>query len=560
MSATESRPGTGAWISVALGLAVALLLPVDATATWLNATYGARPSDVALGVWIFKAALAALMIAAVLLKRMSAPSGVHAQQPPPSRATMVILGAILVLAFVLRLYRIDTELWLDEILMRERYIPLDFRQLISTYDSQNNQPLYSLLSRVAFLVLGESDWSIRVPAVVFGVASLGAVWWFARQVTSTTEATLAAFILACSYHHVWFSQNARGYTTMMFLAVLASGLFIRLCEGGGEARRLAWGYAVLMALATYTHLTAALIAVGHALALLLTLSWTSAEGRRRALWPMVALGLSALVTVCLYGPMLPQVIRQVSQPTMQGVAVAWTGIGWLVRESLRVLSAGIPGGVVTVLVALSVLGIGFVSYWRRSRLTTLVMFLPVAVTMATLLATSHNLWPRFFFFASGFFVLAALRGGFAIVSAVVRWHPERVAVAGAVAVGVLSLVTVPAAWQPKQQFRAAHEFIEQERRAGDAVVALDAAAEVYELRGWTRDWRLTRTLPALEQVVRSAPRTWIVFTLRARIRALAPELYEGFSNSRFQVVRVFSSTVGDGEIHVLLHDSSSGND
>jgi hypothetical protein len=64
----------------------------------------------------------------------------------------------------------------------------------------------------------------------------------------------------------------------------------------------------------------------------------------------------------------------------------------------------------------------------------------------------------------------------------------------------------------------------------------------------------------LVELERSAPRTWIVFTLGIRLQAIAPEMYERLLSSRYQVVRVFPSTVGGGEIHVLRHDSIPGND
>jgi mannosyltransferase len=558
MTGTAARPATGTLVLACLAIGVALLLPVGATADWLDPAYDPTPSDVTTGVWLFKASLAAVALTALALQRVPSPAGPTVRLPL-DRPTTTILAAIVVVALVLRLYQAGTELWLDEILLRTRYVPLDFRQLVSTFDSQNHQPFYSLLARVSFLTLGGTDWSVRIPAILLGVGSIVAVWALARQLTSSAESLLAALLLAVSYHHVWFSQNARGYTTMMLLAVIASGIFIRLCEGRGDARRLAWAYAAAMALATYTHLTAAFIAVGHALAFTMVAALSSGY-RRRALWPLISLALSGLLTVTLYALMLPQVVRQMTQPTMDGVEVAWTGVGWMVREAVRVLSTGIPGGILTVLLAFSVLGIGVVSYWRRSRLATLVMFVPVLVTLTAILASGHNLWPRFFFFAAGFFVLAALHGGFVLVHAIVRWHPVRVAVAGASAIALVSLATVPAAWQPKQQFRAAFEFVERERQPGDAVVALDAAASVYDLRGWAPGWRLTRLPVDLEELERSAPRTWIVFTLGVRLRAIAPETYERLSTSRYKVVRVFPATVGGGEIHVLRHDSTNGND
>ena len=552
--------GDVAWAAVAMG---AVLLPVDVTARWFNATYNATHADLVAGVWILKLALVALAAAGLTLRRWS-----MQHVAPPDRNTLrridattfAVLAAVLVLALGLRVYRLDSELWLDEIQLLIRYAPLDFRQLLSTYDSQNHQPLYSMLARLAYLAGGGSDWSVRVPAVLAGVASLGAIWWFARRVTSTREAMLGALILAVSYHHVWFSQNARGYTLMMFLTVLATSAFLRLIEGDGRPSWLVWAYAIFMSLAAYTHLTAALIAIGHALTLLFVTRWNSRDARSRASWSLVALALSALITVCFYAPMLPQVWREITKPTMEGVAIEWTGAGWMLREAMSVLGEGIPGGLVTVLGGLAVLCVGVASYWRQSRVAALLMFLPVAVTFAALVATRHNLWPRFFFFASGFLVLAALRGGFVLVRWVVRWRPEAVAAAGASAVAVLSLLTVPRAWQPKQQFRAAYSFVEGERLPDDQVVVLEVASHVYLMRGWAPTWGLATSLTMLRETERTAARTWVVFTLPARLRALHPELVQHLSAPRYQVVRIFPATVGGGEIHILRHDSAQGHD
>lgn len=546
-----------AWGAV---LMVAILLPVGSTASWFNGTYGATTADLVGGVWILKGALVAIGAAALVLSRIPGASGVaHPPARTEPRWSWLALAAVIALALGLRLYRIDSDLWVDEIMLRARYAPIEVRQLISTYDSQNNQPLYSIMARIAFLAAGGSDWSLRIPSVLFGVASLVALYSFGRQVTSNIEAVLASLILAVSYHHVWFSQNARGYTTMMFLAVLGTGVFLRLCLGTARPARFAWSYALLMALATYTHLSAALVAVGHALALASTTRWNSPASRRESVWPAIALGLSALVTVGLYAPMLPQVLREVSQPTMEGVKVEWTGTGWLVREGVRVLASGVPGGLVTVFGGLSVLAVGVASYWRQSRRVTLLLYLPVVVTLVALVGTRHNLWPRFFFFAAGFLVLTAIRGGVVLVRWLVRVHAERVAVAGACAVALLSLLTVPRAWQPKQQFRAAFDFVESERQPGDDVAALDVAGYMYFLRGWG-PWRIANSLSRIEQIERGARRTWIVYTLPARVQALMPDVFEHVSSPRYQSIRVFPATIGGGELYVLRHDSTTGND
>lgn len=323
---------------------------------------------------------------------------------------------------------------------------------------------------------------------------------------------------------------------------------------------MAWLYGLLMAAATYTHLTAAFIAFGHLISLMLTTGWGTRTDLRRLAWPLVGLALSALLTVALYAPMLPQLVRELTAPAAAGVSDVWTNPAWMVGEAMRGLASGIPGGVITVMVALAVLGIGIASLWRVSARATLLMFVPIVVTAVVLIASGHNLWPRFFFFAAGFFVLAAIRGGFAIVRSSVSWHPERVATAGALGVALLSAMTVPRAWQPKQQFRAALDFVEREANPGDAKVAVDVVGSVLSMRGWGADWYRARSRELLMRVEQDAERTWIVYTLPTRLRAVAPDVWEQVTSPRYDAVRVFPATVGGGEIHVLRRNRPDRND
>lgn len=537
---------------------LAVGVPPNQMAAWLQGAYTATDADLLLGVWLWKGALLVLAITAVVIEGLPVPDVAESPRPHVRPATLGVMAGVTLVAIVLRVTHLGTELWLDEILTRVRYVPLEFRQLLSTYDSQNHQPLYSVMARASWLLLGGADWTIRVPAVLFGVGSVIAAWRFGRRVASEPEAVLAALLLAVSYHHVWFSQNARGYTVMLCLCISATGVFQRLCAGTSRPVRLVWAYGLLMSLATYTHLTAALIAVGHAVALLVTTRWTAPHPVRRVLGPLAALAMSGLLTITFYALMLPQVVRQISMPTMRGAEVEWTGAGWLVAESLRVLAQGIPGGLVTVMAGVGVVGVGIVSYWRQSRQTTLLMFLPPVLTLVAVLAARHNLWPRFFFFAAAFVVLVTLRGGFVLVRWLVKWRPTRVATVGATAVAALSALTVPRAWQPKQRFQEAYEFVEARREPGDQVVGLDIAGHLYLFRGQGSSWGFTTSVAMLSDAERSAKRTWVVYTLPTRLRAVAPELYAHLAPPRYNVVRVFPATVGGAEIYVLRRDSTSG--
>ena len=157
--------------------------------------------------------------------------------------------------------------------------------------------------------LGETAWTVRLPAVIFGIASIPLLFLVGRAVATTREGLLAAAFLAVSYHHVWFSQNARGYTALLFWTLLCTLLFYR----GLERRR--WppflAYAVAAALGAYTHLTFVFVVVSHAAAVLLLAAQSFRGGREALSWlamPIAAIVLSGVLTLALYAPMFGQVV------------------------------------------------------------------------------------------------------------------------------------------------------------------------------------------------------------------------------------------------------------
>lgn len=72
------------------------------------------------------------------------------------------------------------------------------------------------------MTFGESGWALRLPAALFGIASVVMVYVLAARYLSRVEAWVATAVIATSYHHVWFSQNARGYTLIGFLTLLST--------------------------------------------------------------------------------------------------------------------------------------------------------------------------------------------------------------------------------------------------------------------------------------------------------------------------------------------------
>lgn len=545
---------------VALALVLAALAwPAGTIAGWLGGTHPADIDSVRLGNQLLRVALlvvaGAVALGPTLRARVTypAPSGAATAAVTPREAWS--LAALVASAGILRVIHLEAGLWLDEINTLTDYVRLPWTAIVSTYQSQNNHPLYSLLARGSWLAAGQADWAIRIPAVAFGVASLWATWLVLRAFATAREAWLTTSLLAVSYHHVWFSQNARGYTALMLFSVLGTGVLHRVLTGTSRAPlRDAWLYAVILALAVYTHLTAALIAVGHLAAVVVPQPGVPREvanGRRG--YALVSLVLAALLSVAMYAMVLPQVAKVVLTPTMHGVEVEWTRLDWMLGEAFRAMAGAIPGGAFLVVAAGVVVAVGVVNLWSERPVRVALMLGPVAVTLVGILALRHNLWPRFFFFAAPFLVLPAFRGGFTIARRLGAIG-ERLATAGAVLVVVASATTVPRAWGPKQDFPAATRLVEEARRPSDGIATLDISAvleeQYLEIPGAER----VGTLEDLRALEARHPRTIVLYTFPVRLRAIAPLVMARLESAAYREVGRIPATVGGGEIRIVIHE------
>src|SRR5262245_30195631 len=73
----------------------------------------------------------------------------------------IVLAGILAAATAARIHGLNEGLWLDEILTVVHYARAPFGEIITTYESQNQHFLFSLLAHTSFLLFGESPWALR---------------------------------------------------------------------------------------------------------------------------------------------------------------------------------------------------------------------------------------------------------------------------------------------------------------------------------------------------------------------------------------------------------------
>lgn len=472
------------------------------------------------------------------------------------RRTRWALGAVLVAAAALRLHALNAGLWFDEIDTLAHYARLPLGAIVSTYHSQNQHPLYSVAARFAAGAFGESAWTVRLPAVVFGVASVWATYWFGAHVAARREALLAAALLAFSHHHVWFSQNARGYTGLLLFTLIGSGLFVRMVSEPDEGLHLglrATAYALAMSLGVYMHLTAAVVVAAHAL-IWSALAWRNRNEARSVNWtPAIAVVLAGLLSLTFYAPLLPQLYAGLLAPgTPTAGEVKWQNPLWLATETIRGLARGLPGGVAGLALGAGVITAGVVSYARQDRTLAAILLLPALITAVAIVALGHNLWPRFFFFSAGFAVLIAMRGLFVTVRALVPRRTPMVATLVALAVVLASATTVPAAWGPKQDYEAAWRYVESVRGPRDAVVTVIMSDLPYRNHPG-RSPVLNDNPALLDCIERQHTRTWVIYTFPTRVSAVQPSIWRRLERD-YRPVAEFYGTVREGKVVVLVNE------
>src|SRR5262249_40201596 len=206
--------------------------------------------------------------------------------------------------------------------------------ILTTFPSQNQHMLFSVLAHASITSLGESAWALRLPSVLFGVASLWALFFLGRRIVGVGEALLACALMTVSYHHVWFSENARGYMGLMFFATLATWLWLEALARPGW--RWWFAYAVVLALGMSIHMTMVFVPAAHAALYLLRIVAARPGGDRAnqpghrtgdVRQPLLAWILAGTLTLQLYALSLPQffqtALHEVSLPS------EWTNSMWV---------------------------------------------------------------------------------------------------------------------------------------------------------------------------------------------------------------------------------------
>jgi len=473
--------------------------------------------------------------------------------------SLIVLSCI---ALGLRLLNLNSDLWVDEVLTLVDYARKPLGEIVTSFPNQNQHMFYSVLARASFDIFGESAWALRLPSVLFGIGSIWGMFFLARKLLGVKVALLASALMTVSYHHIWFSQNARGYMGLLFFTLLATWFWFEALEKNKWRWYLAYSAAIVLGM--WIHMTMAFVVATHGLVYLILLLLPKLSGdenktfsleRRAGFKPFVAWFLSVSVTLQLYALAIPEFLRVGLHEESRNSE--WTNPLWVLTETIQNLSIGFAG-VAVVLAGGAFVAFGWLSLFKKNRRASVLMVLPPIFAGTLMLALGHNLFPRFFFFAMGFGLLIVIHGLIELPKFAANFVgalKEKTAVvsyAGITLVALMilaSLTTVPRNYAlPKQNFSGAREYVESQRLPGENIVAVSIAGMMYG-NYFAPNWTTAETGADLENIQQKNGKLWLIYTLSPEIKAFHPDMWQMIEKD-YEVVKVFPGTLNGGEIFV----------
>lgn len=479
-----------------------------------------------------------------------------------------IVGIILVIAMLVRIFKLNSSLSFDEIVTLVEFVRLPTEDLLFGNFAFNNHPFYSLQAKASVLLFGESNWSVRLPAVFFGIASIAVIWRLAYQITGSLQAHVCALLLALSYHHVWFSQNARGYTGLMFWGVVSTLMLIDCLRSPSWGKWIVYG--LVIAAGILTHLTAAFFFLAQAIIVGVVLlkrnqaypALECASKRGRRLMPAFGFLTAGIVALLFYSPSLVHVfelVLDVSNSSSMDVMKEYQSPVWAALEIVRSFARPGPATSIVIVIAAFVTAVGMYSIFRIEPLLPAVVMLHITITLVALVALSMRIWPRFFFIDMGFVLLFVTQGVwvccrqiaiFMKKSSKLDFTKESLFIfSSALMLAVSGTLLVRNYQFPKQDFDASFNYVTSQKSGRDKVVTLGWAAYPYQ-NYYAMHWPAVESQEELRKIEGEAAATWLLIIFPTRTTRKYEEIIN-YVNENYSLAKTFKGTLGDGNILVF---------
>jgi mannosyltransferase len=397
---------------------------------------------------------------------------------PPLRIGL-ILGVTTIIGAALRLHQLAAKsFWIDEG-ASVGFATMPWRPFLHTlWNYQGNMTLYYFLLR-AWIHLGDSEFVVRSLSVLFAVLTIPVIYLLGERLFDRATGLTAAALLSVHSFHIQWSQEARAYSLLTLLLVVAAYFLICAMESTMESTKEVstgfWiAFTVTAALSFYAHIFAVFVLAAFALSIAFPKPY---RGRTRT---------NVLVAILFEHLVAPMALFVLVQH-------GGSQLAWLHRPSFSDVSEFLllltgEGGILLLVIYLTLAGLSFVHLPGAShsdkekwalRLLLLWLVLPPLLTLAAS-PIKPLFFPRYMVLCVPALVLLAARGLAHLYNLPARrW----------VGAAALALLIALSGWGTHEYFvnfvaentdwRSAVNYILENQRPGDGVVIYTSHALCY---------------------------------------------------------------------------------
>jgi 4-amino-4-deoxy-L-arabinose transferase-like glycosyltransferase len=260
-----------------------------------------------------------------------------------------------------------------------------------TAGGEFNPPLFHWAEHI-MLMFGNNEVILRFVPALLGVLSIPVFYLVGKEFLDRNTGILAAAACAVSPFLIYYSQEARAYSMMLFFVALATFFFLKAMKSGNRIQWIWFG--VFSALAFWTHFYAFVMIA--ALVLYALIVWAPKIRKEFNNLKLLVLGVIVFVILCL--PLILVTIglfikRTASAPTfgIQGMTI--------IPETLRQIS-GFNELVMILFVVLFAIGIVQAFLIERNKGIFLLVITALTFAISFVLSFKMPMQPRYLIFLS----------------------------------------------------------------------------------------------------------------------------------------------------------------
>jgi 4-amino-4-deoxy-L-arabinose transferase-like glycosyltransferase len=313
------------------------------------------------------------------------------------------LVAIVALAAALRFWALGHQgFWFDEAVTARLLRGSAGQMLTALPHTESTPPLYYLIAWGWVRLFGNDEIGLRSLSALAGVAAVPVTYAAASVLSGRRVGLLAALIVGVNPLLIWYSQEGRSYSLLVFLCATSYWLFARARAAPTRSRLLLWAAASALALCTHYFAVfvilpeafllladrraglrlrlAAVVSIGGVVALLAALA-ASQSHRHHYYFADIPLGIRleqvARSFTVGFAPPADKTPAVLAGLVLIAALAMLLGRGAPAERRSALLAGSVGGFAIVVPVALAVVGIDFVN--SRNLIGALV---PLAVAIA----------------------------------------------------------------------------------------------------------------------------------------------------------------------------------